>query len=611
MSADTAAYEALIEFLYQAPLGLMQTTADGTITMINPMSAQLLMPLVRDGELANVFDVLAPVAPDLRLLATAFGPVKGMICEGLRVTVPAVAASPRPTAGAEARGAAPRILALSLLKLNESALMVSLTDVSDSVQQEQQRLDSKLRDLTRTDSLTSMPNRAVVLEWIERATAAARADPAYEFAVLFINADRFSSVNVTLGTAVGDELLRLMASRLNSAVRPRDTVLRPVPSRPAAARLGGDEFVVVLEGLRCADDANGVALRLLDALAKPYGIGEHQVHASVSMGVVLRAQAQGDANAVLQQASIAMREAKRAGGARHAVFEPPMQARAAHRGSTEHALRHALEVGELYVVYQPIVGMARGACAGVEALVRWRHPTRGLVPPVEFIGVAEECGLIGPLGVFVLNEACRQFVAWQRTVGEAAPRTLSVNLSRAQLGDADLVDAVRLALQRSGMPAHQLQLEITESLAAQDERVQARLHELKALGLSLALDDFGTGYSSLACLHLLPVDVVKIDRSFVSQLESSPHHRVLVEATVRVAQSLRMGTVAEGIETEGQAAALAALQCDKGQGYLFARPMDAALATDWLRERHAQALGLPDPAGSGPATLLTPAATPA
>ncbi len=220
--------------------------------------------------------------------------------------------------------------------------------------------------------------------------------------------------------------------------------------------------------------------------------------------------------------------------------------------------------------------------------MRWRHPQRGLVPPIEFIEIAEETGLICQLGEFVLNESCRQFMRWQDALGGSAPVMMSVNLSRAQLGEPQLEANVRNALQTNRMDPGCLQLEITESLAAQDAHVQARLHDLKKLGLTLALDDFGTGYSSLASLHLLPVDVVKIDRSFVSQAESSAHHRVLIEATVRVARSLGMGTVAEGIETEGQAAVLTRLQCDKGQGYLFGKPLPADLATRWLTQ-HAKA----------------------
>jgi diguanylate cyclase (GGDEF)-like protein len=569
------AYESLIQFLYRAPIGLVETALDGEITMINPMAAQLLMPFAVAGNLENIFDVLATVAPDLRTMAAADRP-GGIVCEGLRV----------PADGPDRRGGAPRWLEISALELEAGSLMVSVTDVTQTVQQEQQRLASRLRDAARTDSLTALPSRPVALERIAEVLARRPPDPGASFAVVVVDCDRFSSVNVNHGTAVGDELLRLLAGRINNLVRTGDVVaVASAAAATTAARLGGDEFVVVLDSLRRADDIHGVAQRLLDAIARPYAIGDHQIHVTASLGIVLAAQAAGDADTVLQDACIAMHEAKRAGGARYALFTAPMKEAAAHRARLESDLRRALDEHELFVVYQPIVGLARGECAGVEALVRWRHPDRGIVSPVEFIGIAEETGLIGQLGEFVLRTACRQFVLWQEALGALAPRIMSVNLSRAQLAEGPLADIVQRILAETGMAAPRLQLEVTESLAAQDEAVQHQLHGLKALGITLALDDFGTGYSSLASLHQLPVDVVKIDRSFVSQSEASAHHRVLIEATVRVARSLSMGTVAEGIETAGQARTLARLRCDKGQGYFFAQPMTAEDATRWMAAR--------------------------
>ena len=565
-------YEALAQFLFRAPIGLVQSRLDGEIAMINPTAVALLMPLAPDGNLVNLFDVLASVAPTLRGRAAVPGSAGSAICDGLRIPLGPFGPNNMP----------PHTLAITLLKLADESLMASISDVTQAVMEEHKRMSSQRRDLSRTDTLTAMPNRAVIVERIAQALQNTGVDADDGFAVLFVNCDRFNRVNVTLGAAVGDKLLRLMASRVNATVRGSDAVGSAVSPTQTAGRLGGDEFVVVLEGLRRADDVHGVAQRLVDTLNKPYGIGNQQVHTSASIGIVLQTQAGDDADAVLQDASIAMREAKRAGGARYVVFEPSMKERAARRGSIESELRSALADGDLFVVYQPILDLSSGACTGVEALVRWRHPQRGTVSPIEFIGIAEETGLIGPLGQFVLQTACRQFVSWQQTLGDQAPQLLSVNLSRAQLADPALLEQVRQVLVSTGLAAEHLQLEVTESLAAQDETIQARLHELKALGLTLALDDFGTGYSSLASLHLLPVNVVKIDRSFVSQLESSAHHRVLTEATVRVARSLGMHTVAEGIETEGQAALLAELQCEKGQGYLFAKPLPADEASVWL-----------------------------
>ena len=589
--SSSTAHEALMQFLYQAPIGLVQMTLDGEITMINPMSAQLLMPLSVNGELSNLFDVLRAAAPQLRDQAAAAPYPGGDVCDGLRVSV-----GP-PPAGNEI----PPTLSIRLLRLDVHMLMCSVTDITASLRLERQHVESELRDASRIDSLTAMPNRIVLLERIEHALQRARVDPDHHFAVLFINGDRFNRVNVSLGPAAGDELLRMMASRVNAAVRQRDRVVLNGQGDQTAGRLGVDEFAVVLEAVHSPDVAALVAQRLVDALSKPYLIDGVLVHSTASIGVALRSCSATDADGVLQDASLAMREAKRMGGARYCIFEPLMKERAWRRASLESELRLAVQHGQLFVVYQPITHLADGRVAGFEALVRWQHPQRGVVSPIEFIEIAEETGLIGPLGAYVLNTACRQFALWQRQFQGGAPQVLSVNLSRAQLVESTLVDEVRQALKLNGVAAECLQLEITESLAAESPLIQSRLHELKALGVKLALDDFGTGYSSLSSLHLWPVDVIKIDRSFVSQVTSSAHHRVLVEATVLVARSLSMGTVAEGVETEAQAEALTALCCDKAQGYFYARPMGSAEATHWLTTR----TWLPSPGALPPPRELT------
>lgn len=578
-------HEALIQFLYQSPVGLIQTTADGEITLINPMAAQLLMPLAPEGLLTNLFDVLTPLAPELRDRVLATQGQNGTVCESLRLRLP-----PPDVRTSTRRRRAPATLDLRLMRLGPDKLMASVSDVSLVEQEEQQRLADRLRDASRVDNLTGLPNRSVALEHIETALAAAAQPQGPAFAVLFVNGDRFNRINVTMGQSGGDELLRQMAARLMAMVRLGDAVASSGYGRGkhTPVRLSGDEFVVVMEDLRHPSDARGLAARLVDVLGKPYRIGNEQVHTSVSVGVTLSHPGQLNGDAVLQEASLAMREAKLAGGARHRVFTPDMKERAWWRGVVEDDLRQAIENDQLFVVYQPIVHLHTQRAAGMEALVRWNHPVRGLVSPVDFIPIAEESGLIGPLSAFVLHAACEQHVRWLSELGDAAPRLISVNLSRAQLADPMLVDAVAEVLRSTGMPATQLQLEVTESLAAQDESVQTRLRELKALGLTLALDDFGTGYSSLASLHQLPVDVVKIDRSFVSQLETSDYHRVLVQATVQVARTLGMRTVAEGVETQGQARLLSALHCDKGQGYLFGRPLSDEQATAWLRQRPMQ-----------------------
>ena len=579
MSELPGAYEALMQFLYRAPIGLVQTAMDGGIEMLNPMASRLLMPLSRDGTLNNLFTTLETVAPELRLLAGKHLDTSGVICEEMRVTL---------TIG-QAGNRTPIVLSISLLRLDETRLMAVVGDVTQQVRREQQGLERRLDDAARIDILTQMPNRTAVLEHIQHALAncAGAAEAAeHEVAVLYINCDRFRQINDTLGHQIGDGVLALMAARLQNAVRAQDRVGRADGSESIAARIGGDEFVILFDELGQAEETYAIAQRLLGILNRPYVIAKTEVHCAVSIGIALGTQACADAAALLQNASIAMREAKRAGRDCYVMFEPAMQERAARRGGIEFDLRQALGTEQLFVVYQPIMwlrGTGTDCLAGVEALVRWRHPARGLLPPIEFIDIAEESGLIDALGAFVLKTACLDFVAWQCRFGARAPGTVAVNLSRAQLQEDGLTAMVEATLHASGMRAEQLVLEVTESLAAQDVVVQTRLRELKALHLTLALDDFGTGYSSLASLHLLPVDTIKIDQSFVQLADTSPHHRVLIDATVRVATSLGMSTVAEGIETLAQAQAVRDLGCDKGQGYLYSKPLAARDLEIWLQ----------------------------
>jgi diguanylate cyclase (GGDEF)-like protein len=580
------AYEALVQFLYRAPIGLVQASLDGTVDMLNPMSSSLLMPLVRDGSMDNLFTVLQGVAPQLRALTENFAEASGAVCEGLRLHL-----------GESATPGTPQWLSLSVLKLDPTRLMAVVTDASHEVQREQERLARRLRTAARTDALTRMPNREALLEQTQQMLG--RAPGGSGFALLFMNCDRFRQINDAHGQAAGDRLLVQIGERIRATLRPPSDRIDPqAGGGQMAARIGADEFAVLLDGLRSRDDAERVAARLVDALARPHQLpGGQDVTCTLSMGLVWCADAGDFAGEMLRDASIAMIEAKRTGGAHCTVFEPAMRERAARRADIESDLRLALVEDQLFVVYQPVVGLrADGGTdlsAGVEALVRWQHPLRGVVPPVEFIQVAEESGLIGALGDFVLRRACSDFMAWQRELGAGAPRLLAVNLSRAQLAQPDWPATVRQVLLEAGMQPAQLQLEVTESLAAQDQQVQQRLHELKAIGITLALDDFGTGYSSLSSLHQLPVDIVKIDRSFVCQADTSHHHRVLIEATVKVARSLGMSTVAEGIETEAQAAAVRGQLCAKGQGYLFSRPLSSPALLDWLRG----AASAPLPAG--------------
>ena len=459
---------------------------------------------------------------------------------------------------------------------------------------EQVQMQAMLRHAARTDGLTQLPNRAAVFDQVQQAVDRAARQPGFGYAVLFMDFDRFKQTNDTLGHAAGDELLRQIAQRLRNALRAGDAVAQGAGSADGAAadpgivqtagRIGGDEFVVVLEGVQGREAACAIARRLLAVLAAPYTIGSSVVHSTASIGIVTSDQAANDAHTVMRDADTAMYEAKRTGRARYVVFHPAMHERLARSVATEADLRLALQRDELFVVYQPVVDLQRGGPCGVEALVRWHHPQRGLVSPLEFISVAEESGLIVALGALVLRTACQQLAAWQRALGAQAPASVAVNLSAVQLRRPGLAAEVQRCVADAGIAPQALQLEVTESLAAQDESARERLREIKALGVRIALDDFGTGYSSLACLHQLPVDTVKIDRSFVSHAETSDYHRVLIEATIRVARTLGMDTVAEGIETPAQAALLQRLECGRGQGYLWSPPLAADAVAPWVQQ---------------------------
>ena len=464
--------------------------------------------------------------------------------------------------------------------LDGNAKVIEHVAIRTEITQRKQ-LEEQLRSAALTDGLTQLPNRVSILEQLHSAVLRARRLPDYRFAVLFMDFDRFKLVNDSLGHDVGDELLRQIAQRLRSALREGDALSRIEPGAHTAARIGGDEFVILLDGIRGVEDAELVARRLLLVLSQPYQIGPHEVHSSASIGVVASDTNRGDADAVLRDADTAMYEAKRAGRGRYVLFDATMHERVARTLGVENDLRRALQNDEFFVAYQPIVDLASGRLQGVEALARWRHPERGLVPPLEFIPIAEETGLISALGARVLATACDQFMQWRAELGDGAPGCVAVNLSRAQLGQGDLCEIVQHELLRSGMQPQWLRLEVTESLAMQDSSALAVLHRLKGLGVRLALDDFGTGYSSLACLHEIPVDMLKIDRSFVSQLAQSNHRRVLIKATVLVAQALGIETVAEGVETPEQARLLGELGCSMVQGFLFGRPMTAEEVGRW------------------------------
>jgi diguanylate cyclase (GGDEF)-like protein/PAS domain S-box-containing protein len=412
------------------------------------------------------------------------------------------------------------------------------------------------------DSLTSLPNRNLLEDRLDLAVRAlARRD--LPLGLMFIDIDRFKVVNDSLGHEVGDQVLVEMAARIASAVRPGDTV----------ARFGGDEFVVLCEELASAGEALGIAQRIQEATGEVIEIAGQDLVLSVSTGIALAHDPETLPGSLLRDADSAMYHAKRSGRARSVVFVDEMRDEALGRLETETQLRKAIAQGELRVHYQPILGLGSRTVTGLEALVRWEHPTRGLVPPSDFVPIAEETGLVVPLGEWVLEQACRQLRAWDAVMPGL---TVSVNLSGTQITQPDIVSRIAAVLDNTGVDAHRIALEITESVLMRDaEDTLSVLRALKDLGVKLHVDDFGTGYSSLSYLKRFPVDALKVDRSFVDGLGDDPDDIAIVGAIVGLAHSLGMETIAEGVESAAQLAALEQLGCEAAQGFLFSRPLVA------------------------------------
>ena len=438
---------------------------------------------------------------------------------------------------------------------NVRGLVFNTRDISEA-----QELQEKLRHEAYHDGLTGLVNRALFRERLAAAAGGER------LAILFLDLDGFKQVNDSLGHAAGDQLLIQLAARLREHV----------PAGHTVARLGGDEFAVVVESANARADAETIAADLLDALEMPFLVDGRELHVGAAIGLASAVDA-ADTEQLQRNADLAMYRAKDAGGHVYAAYHPGMHDALVRRLELAADLRLALERDELILHYQPTVDLRTGEIAGFEALVRWQHPTRGMVPPLEFIGVAESTGLIVPLGRWVLTEACRQAVAWGTEPGRGLK--MSVNVSVRQFDAGDLAATVAEVLAETGMPADRLCLEMTESVLLTDtDENLARIVSLKALGVLLAMDDFGTGYSSLAYLQRFPMDVLKIDRSFVDRLGAADEDDALVRTIVRLGRNFGMVLVAEGIETEAQLAALRAMDCDLAQGYLLSRPVPAAEA---------------------------------
>lgn len=413
------------------------------------------------------------------------------------------------------------------------------------------------------DPLTGLPNRALFMDRLRHALTRARRDDGCT-AVLFMDLDRFKFVNDSLGHDAGDALLKLVTARLLEQLRPGDTV----------ARHGGDEFTILLENVGGDAEAARVADRIAHGLQQPFSLRGHQLDVRCSIGIASTTTERIQPEDLLHDADTALYRAKSTGKAHYEIFDARMGSEASDRVLIESDLKLALERHEFRLYYQPEVNLRTGRIQAVEALVRWEHPQRGLVPPLEFIGLAEEMGLIVPLGRWILTEGCRQAQAWREEDPSSTPIRLSVNISVTQFRHPELVADVAAVLASTGLPAHMLDLEITESVVIDDfEVAMETLRKLKALGVRLVLDDFGTGYSSLSYLQRLPIDVVKIDKTFVDNLGVDKVNTAVIEAVMGLSRALGFEVVAEGVEQDEQVVQLRLLGCKMGQGYLFSKPL--------------------------------------
>ena len=473
------------------------------------------------------------------------------------------------------------VLTFSFNKMAEQ-LQISFRDLeraNKNLEQEiveRQQIGEKLKYNALHDPLTNLPNRTLLMERLEQAIRRIQREKNYLCAVLFIDLDRFKIINDSLGHQIGDLLLIAIAQKLNNIVRETDTI----------ARLGGDEFIALLEPISQIKDAIDIAERIIQELQSPFYLEERQVFTSASIGIVLSSPQYSQGDDLLRDADIAMYRAKSQGKNRYEMFDQEMYNLALTRHKIENNLHHALDRKEFQVYYQPIICLETQEIVGFEALLRWQHPEQGLISPAQFLPIAEEIGLIKPIGEWILDSACQQMALWQTSVSTASQLKISVNLSVKQLQDPNFLGIVHRILTRTGLAGKSLQLELTESMLMENlESLTTLLWQLREKNIELSIDDFGTGYSSLSYLHRLPIDNLKIDRSFIQSIGQKNEGRNIVATIINLAHQMDMNTIAEGIESQKQLDKLKYLGCDKVQGYLFSRPVPSDEATTLLMKQ--------------------------
>ncbi|MEH2131391.1 MAG: EAL domain-containing protein [Nostoc sp.] len=471
---------------------------------------------------------------------------------------------------------------LEILKLNvelEDRVKERTLDLEKALEELQeeinsrQKLQSKLLDIALHDSLTGLPNRVLFIRQLEYALNRAKQESSYQFAVLFLDCDRFKVVNDSLGHSVGDELLIAIGRRLQSCLVPIDTL----------ARLGGDEFGILIENITDINIAIEVAQQIIQQLSVTFKLSRYEVFMNASIGISWGNKDYERPEYLLRDADTAMYRAKAQGRGKYHVFNPAMHQEAIQLLELENDLRRAIQRREFLVYYQPIISLTTGRICGFEALVRWRHPIRGLVSPIEFIPIAEETGLINAINTWVLQSACHQLSVWQHHPVTPEPLTISVNLSARLFLQTNLVEQIDQIIYENKINPEYLELEITESVIMENiYAIKIILEQLKQRKIKLIMDDFGTGYSSLSYLHSFPFDALKIDQSFVKRMQENKENMGLVPAMISIANSMGMSAIAEGVETEEQLAQLRSLNCNFAQGYLFSQPIEQQLVLKLL-----------------------------